>query len=109
MNLILKKEIEKTFLQTIKDLRSDAELEFFLKDILGEIAYVKLVKKLAIAYWLRKKRSYENIKINLEVSTKEISEVEKLMDKKSVKLAIKYLEAEEFANVWSERFKKVLK
>lgn len=108
MNSVLKKEISNTFLQTIKDLRNELEFENFLNDILGEKGYEDLVKRLAIVYWLRKKRPKDIIKNNLEVTEKEIVEAEKLMDKKGIKLAIKYMEAEEFANVWSERIKKLV-
>ena len=105
MNLTLKKEIENTFIQTIKDV---SDLKIVLNDLIGQENYEKLVKKLAIVYWLRKKRPKDVIKNNLEVTDKEIKETEKLMDKKGIKLAIKYMEAEEFANVWSEKIKKLV-
>lgn len=109
MNLILKREIEKTFLQTVRELRTEIEIARFLCDLMGQTEFDELVKKLAIVYWLRKKRSGEVIKNNLDATNKEIAEVEKLMDKKGIKLAIKYLEAEEFANTWSEKIKKFTK
>lgn len=107
MNLSLQKTINETFLQTLTDLGDKQEI--FLKDLMGQENYEKLVKKLAIVYWIRKKRPMDIIKNNLEVTGKEIKDVEKLMDKKGIKLAIKYMEAEEFANVWSKRIKSVVK
>ena len=56
---------------------------------------------------LKKKRSYENIKNNLKVSSATIATAEKNIDSKGIKLALKKLEAEEWANVWSEKIKKL--
>jgi len=106
MNVTLKKQIEKSFIQTLQDLKNIKEKETFFKDFLDEKEFENLVKRLAIAYWLKKGRDGGNIKNNLEVDDKEIGEVRKNMDTKGIKLALKYLEAEEWANVWVEKFKK---
>lgn len=112
MNTSLEKTLNNTFLQLIEDLKTKDEIEIFFKDLLGEKEYKNIVKKLALIYWLRKKRPKDIIKNNLGVSDKEIVESEKQMDKDGIKLGIKYLEAEEFANIWSskiKKFKKVIK
>jgi uncharacterized protein YerC len=109
MNASLQKTISRTFLQLIEDLKDKEEIQTLFQDLMGEKEYEDLVKKLAIVYWLRKARPVDIIRNNLDVSAKEIKEVEKIMDKKGIKLAIKYMEAEEFANVWSEKIKKYTK
>jgi len=109
MNPVLKREIVKTFFQTLTDLKDQGKLEIFIKDFLTEEEMDRLTKRLAIIYWLRKKRGTENIVENLKVSKKDISEAENFMQKEGVKAAIKNLEAEEWANVWAERIKKVVK
>jgi uncharacterized protein YerC len=109
MNASLQKTISRTFLQLIEDLKDKEEIQTLFQDLMGEKEYEDLVKKLAIVYWLRKARPVNIIQNNLDVSVKEIKEVEKIMDKKGIKLAIKYMEAEEFANVWSEKIKKYTK
>ena len=81
-------------------------MEEVFRDLMGEKEYGEIVKKLAIVYWLRKKRDVDIIRENLKVSSVEISSAEKIMDKKGIKLAIKYMEAEEFANQWVEKIKK---
>ena len=73
---------------------------------MGEKEYEDLVKKLAVVYWLRKKRPLDVIENNLSVKNSYVNEVKRLMDKKGIKLAIKYMEAEEFANTWAEKIKK---
>lgn len=109
MNHSLRDTINNTFLQTVEDLKDKKSFESFFKDLLGEADYEKLIKKLAVIYWIRKKRPADIIKNNLQVSEKDIKVAEDLMDKKGIKLAIKYMEAEEFANVWSEKIKKIIK
>ncbi len=109
MNPSLKKQIVRTFIQTIADLKNTKEIETFLKDFLTEEELETQTKRLAIAYWLKKGRSEENIKQNLKASQKEIKEVEKILNSPGIKLAIKKMEAEEWANVWSEKIKRFTK
>jgi uncharacterized protein YerC len=103
----LQKQISKTFFQTLEDLKSKENLSLFFADFLTEKEHESLIKRLAIAYWLHKKRDYENIKTNLNVSLKEIEEVKKKLDSNGYNLALKYMEAEEWSNKWSEKFKKL--
>ena len=107
MNPSLQKTLNKTFLQLIDDLKDKKEI--FFRDFLGEKEYEDLVKKLAVIYWIRKNRPVDIIRENLKVSSAEIASAKKLMNKDGIKLAIKYLEAEEFANVWAEKIKSVVK
>jgi uncharacterized protein YerC len=93
----------------LEDLKNKKEIESFFRDLMGNNEYESLVKKLAVVYWLRKKRPEDVICENLKVSSTEIDSAKKLMDKNGIKLAIKYMEAEEFANVWVERIKKFKK
>lgn len=107
MNQTLKKQITKEFVQVVKDLAKIDKLDAFFGDLLEKEDFDKMVKRLAIAYWLKKNRSDENIKTNLQVTEKEILEIKNVMNTKGVKLALKYLEADEWANVWSEKIKKL--
>lgn len=109
MNSSLQKTINQTFLQLLEDLKDKKEIQVLFQDLMGTEEYEELVKKLAIVYWLRKKRPADIIESNLDVSKKEIKDVEKLMDKDGIKLAIKYMEAEEFANTWVEKIKEFKK
>lgn len=105
----LQKEITNTFFQTLEDLKTKKDFEIFFNDLLIQEELEVLTKRLAIAYWLHKKRDYENIKTNLRVTAKEIEEVEEKLDSRGYKLALKYMEAEEWSNKWSEKIKKVIK
>ena len=109
LNDSLKKEIIRTFFQTINDLKGTGEIETFFKNFFNDAELETYSKRLAIAYWLKKGRSYENIKNNLKVSSATIATVEKLLNSEGFKLALKKMEAEEWANVWSQKIKKFVK
>jgi len=109
MNSSLKRQLLKTFVQMMDDLKDKHEIEKFLTDFFSDEEFEKYIKRLAIAYWLKKGRDEENIKRNLLASQKEISEAKVLLKKEGVKLAIKKIEAEEWANGWAEKIKKFAK
>lgn len=109
LNPSLKKELLKTFSQTLADLKTPEETESFLSDFLNENELETFTKRLAVAYWLKKGRSYTNIRENLKVSSATIASVEKLMKKAGFVLALKKIEAEEWANVWAEKIQKFVK
>jgi len=105
----LQKEIKNTFFQTLEDLKTKENFELFFGDLLDQNELQKLYKRLAISYWLKKGRNPENIKNNIGVTSKEIKSVASKINKPGYKLALKLIEAEEWANVWSEKIKKVVK
>lgn len=109
LNVSLENQIKKTLAQTISDLRDIKETDKFLSDFLTESEYEAYSKRLAIAYWLKKGRSYNNIKDNLKVSSATIATVQSMMDKPGFELAIKKMEAEEWANQWAEKIKSFIK
>jgi TrpR-related protein YerC/YecD len=106
LNASLKKQIEKAFSQTVADLRDITETDKFLSDFLTETEYESFSKRLAVAYWLKKGRSYTNIRDNLKVSTATIASVQSMMERPGFILALKKLEAEEWANQWAEKISK---
>lgn len=105
----LKIQLTKSLFQTIADLKDEKEVETFLTDFFNESELETFVKRLAVAYWLKKGRSYSNIKNNLKVSSATIASVHESLKKPGIALALKKLEAEEWANVWSEKIRKFVK
>lgn len=89
------------------DLENTSETEAFLTDFFDDVELEKYVKRIATTYWLKKGRDEENIKRNLLVNLKEITEAKKLLKKNGIKLALKKIEADEWANIWAERIKKL--
>ena len=109
MNPSLKRGLLTTFAQMIADLENPKEVVSFLNDFFDEAELEKYVKRISVAYWLKKGRDEENIKRNLLATSKEINEAKKSLKKEGIQLAIKKIEAEEWANKWAERIKKFQK
>ena len=62
MNSSLKKGLLATFVQMIDDFKDQKEIETFLKDFFDEEELEKYIKRISIAYWIKKGRDDENIK-----------------------------------------------
>ena len=108
MNSILKNQIEKSLALVISNLKSEKEAQQFLHSFLTTNELKILSKRLAVTYWLIKKRNYANIKNNLKVTTKTISETEPLLKKPSIQKAIKNLDADVWADKWSQKLRSVI-
>ncbi len=93
----------------IDDLKGPKEVEVFLSDFFDEEELEKYIKRISIAYWLKKERDEENIVRNLGATPKEIQEIKKSLKRDGIKLALKKIEAEEWANVWTEKIRKFAK
>ena len=91
LNTSLQNQIEKTLAQTVADIKNVNEAEIFLKDFFTNSELETFSKRLAIAYWLKKGRSYANIKQNLKVSSATIADLSEQMSKKGFILALKKL------------------
>lgn len=109
LNPSLKNQIAKTLAQTISDLKDLDEAHTFLKDFFNSSEYESFAKRLAIAYWLKKGRSYTNIKTNLKVSSATIATIQSIMNTPGFQLVLKKMEAEEWANVWEKKIKRLVK
>ncbi|QQS39022.1 hypothetical protein IPM62_00170 [Candidatus Woesebacteria bacterium] len=107
LNLSLQKQVYSLFNQLIVDIKGNDEAELIMRDFFKDSEYEMFAKRLAIAYWLKKGRSYANIKKNLKVSSATIASIQQTMDKKGIKHALKYVEADEWASKWSEKIKKI--
>ncbi len=110
VNPHLKKQLFGTLYQTIVDLKNTDEVQSFLEAFLSESEHETLAKRLAVSYWLDKGRGYNNIRDNLKVSSATIASIQNAYNShKGVKLALSKINADEWANVWSEKIKKFLK
>jgi uncharacterized protein YerC len=109
MNSSLQKQIEIEFAQVIVDMRDLDEAQIFVRDFFNENERQTFVKRLAIGYWLKKKRGYITTKLNLKVSTATLAMVNIMSKKPGFQLALKKMEAEEWANQWADRIKGIVK
>ncbi|HBC45393.1 MAG: TrpR like protein, YerC/YecD [Candidatus Amesbacteria bacterium GW2011_GWA2_47_11b] len=109
MNATLEKQLFFMLWQLITDLKNPKEVELVWSDLLSKTELTTVAKRLAVAYWLSKKRSYENIKQNLKVSSATVAEVQRNLKKPGWKLAMQKITADEWANVWEQKIKRVFK
>ena len=107
LNPILKEQIIKTFAQVIADLKDINETILFLNDFFMENELEAFAKRLAVGYWLKKGRSYSNIRDNLKVSSATIADVAFMYKNKGFDLGLKKIEAEEWATIWADKIKKI--
>ena len=111
LNTVLEKQIFSVFYQSLADLRTPEEVETVLADLLTDTERTALAKRLAIAVFLEKGRSYENIRETLKVSSATIASVAEQMGDPGFQLALAKVKAEEWAEEWAGRisglFKKV--
>ena len=104
----LRKEIENLLPQLMADLRSAKDAETFLRSFLSEKEVEVFSKRLAIIYWLKKGKSYQQIKNDIKVSSATIASVHDTLEKPGIELALKILEANEWASRMSDRIKKIV-
>ncbi len=109
LNPSLKKQIEIELAQVLVDLRDLNEAQLFLQDFFNQVERETYAKRLAIGYWLKKDRGYIATKLNLKVSSATIAVVMKMMKKPGFQLALKKMEAEEWANQWTSKIKRIVR
>ena len=109
MNSTLEKQIKKTLALALSDLKNENEALEFLNDFLTEKEFLNLAKRLSVAYWLGNNRSYDNIKTNLGVSSATIAEIKTLAKKTGVKMTIKKIDADVWADKWSKKIRSLRK
>jgi uncharacterized protein YerC len=104
----LETQVQKVFYQLIADLKDTDETEVVLRDFLSQPARLSLAKKLSIALLLDKKRSYQDIKDTLKVSSSTIAEVDGRLSSPGLQLAVRKVKTDEWADRWSKKINKAL-
>jgi len=106
----VERQIFNIFYQVIADIRNPQEAKTFLEDILTKAELEALTKRLAVALFLEKGRSYDNIKNTLRVSSATVATVAEQMKKgKGFEIALKKIKAGEWAERWTKRIGKAFK
>ena len=111
LNKQVEKQIYEIFYQTIADLRRKEDAKIFIRDFFTKTEKSVMIKRLAVAMYLEKGRSYDQIKNALKVSSATIANVDKIMSRGSegFVLALKRIEAEEWAGKLSKKISDWLK
>ena len=109
LNKNIQKQIFAVLHQMLVDTRDPREVKTILDDLLSEAEHLVVAKRLAIAVFLDKGRSYENIKNTLKVSSATIASVQEMMGNPGMQLALQKVKAEEWAENWSQKIGSVLR
>jgi len=107
-NPIITKQVLFLWYQMIADIKNQEEAEIIFADILSETELSAITKRLAVGYYLNKKRSYTVIKNNLKVSSATIATVQQDLKKPGWKLAVQKILAEEWATTWEKKIKALI-
>jgi len=109
LNPSLQKQIDQAFTQVLTEIKNTDQSSCFVSGFFTSSEKDIFTKRLAIAYWLKKGRSYENIKQNLKVSSATIAKVQEMMKSPGFQEALKRLETEEWATTWATRIQKFVR
>src|SRR3989344_6287085 len=101
----VEKKIFKSLYQVLADINQPRAVEKFFDGILTSTERIALAKRLAIAWYLKKNRSYEVIKGELKVSSATIATVQELLEQGNEGLitALKTIEADEWAEALTDK------
>src|SRR5436190_2053125 len=103
----LREEIRHLLPQLLTDIHSEKEMETFLEDFFSKKELEVFSKRLAILYWLKRKRSYKEMKEQIKVSSATIASMQDLVTRPGIELAWRVLEANEWAEKISSRIRAI--
>lgn len=111
VNKQVEKRIFKSLYQVLADLKKPEEVKKFLDDVLSKTEKTVLAKRLGIAWYLNKNKSYDVIRQDLKVSSATIATVQQGLKKggEGLMSAIKAIEADEWAGEMAVRVKQSVK
>lgn len=89
--------INRQFAMVLSELKNTKEAHEFSKDFFTEAEKIVLTKRLAIAAMLKQKKSYEEIKALLHVSSATISYVSEMLSKPGFQVALSKVDEDEWA------------
>jgi len=104
----LREEILHLLPQLLTDIHSEKEMETFLGDFFSKKELEVFSKRLAILYWLKRKRSYKEMKEQIKVSSATIASMHELVTRPGIELAWRVLEANEWAEKISSRIRSIV-
>lgn len=101
LNATIQKQIEEIFFQLISDTHSTQEAKIVFGDLLTETERQAVMKRLSMALFLDKGRSYENIKNYLKVSSATIASMQEQMGNPGIQMALSKIKADRWADDWT--------
>lgn len=84
-------------------------MEEILESLLSDTERVAMMKRMGIAVYLDKSRSYKDIKNNLKVSSATIASVAEAMGNPGIIEVVRRIKAEEWASGWTDKISRSLR
>ena len=109
INKYLSRQVRRNLCSVLANTQNPQQVNSLLSDLLSAEEFDRIAKRLAVAQFLNKSRSYADIKANLQVSPTEIAKVAKNVDGQGYQFAINDIKAELWADNWSRRLARLLK
>lgn len=103
INKNLEKQLGDMFYQVLAEIDTPDELKTVFSDILTEGERIAVLKRLGIALYLDKGRSYEDVKNNIRVSSATIATVAESLGNEGWQEVIRRVKAEEWAVDWTKK------
>ncbi len=109
LNRTIESQLQKMLLGVLAETDEPSKVNMILADLLTETERVAILKRLGIAIYLDKNRSYEDIKTNIKVSSATIASVSDQLRNEGWQEIVKMIKADEWASEWSEKISKRFK
>ncbi len=109
INSNLNLQLKKMLYGVLAEMKSPEEIEMVLKELLTETERAVVLKRLGIAMYLDKKRSYEDIKNHLKVSSATIASMAESLGSRGLQEIIKRIKADQWAEETSGRIVRGIK
>lgn len=106
INKTIELQLERFFLGILAETDNPEKIKMILSELLTETERLAVLKRLGIAIYLDKSRSYEDIKNNIKVSSATIASVAERFGDEGWQEIIKMIKAEEWSSEWSEKISK---
>lgn len=103
INKTLERQLGEMFYQVLAEINSPEDLKTIFEDVLTEGERIAVLKRLGIALYLDKGRSYEDVKNNIKVSSATIATVAENLGNSGWQEMIRRIKAEEWANEWTDK------
>ncbi len=112
INKNLEKQLKMMLMGALAEVKDPQTMDSILSDLLTDTEKTALYKRLGIAVYLDKGRSYEDIKNNIKVSSATIASVAEQIGNPGFVELIKRIKAEEWASEWTgkitDKIKRIL-
>ena len=109
LNKNIEKQLSEMMYGILAELGDPEEIKMVFADMLTEGERMAILKRLGIAVYLDKGRSYEDVKNNIKVSSATIASVAVDLGNPGWQEMIKRIKAEEWASTWTSRISKGIK